>query len=217
MAIVLSLIYNFRETIVKILKNFFFYKKMRMFCYNIVLATLPSMIFGLTCHRIIRKYLYKNKIIAIFLAIGGLLMIVIEKYRKRRKISENDYPYTLEDVSAGDMYKIGISQAISLIPGISRSASTIGVALFLGLPRVLAIDFSFFLSVPVSVAGLSFDLYREFSVVRDNCLLLSVCFIFNIFFSLFIIKKIMKYLKTNKLYFFGYYRIALAVAIFMLG
>jgi undecaprenyl-diphosphatase len=147
--------------------------------------------------------------------VGGVLMILAEKYKNHEKAFKGKPSPTVMEVSPSDMWKIGLLQAFSLIPGISRSACTIGTALFLGLPRTLAVDLSFFLSIPVSIAGSFFDLYGEFSTVRHNYRLLSVCFIGNIFFSLFIIKRIMRYLRAKDLCFFGYYRLALGILLLM--
>ncbi|MDR2077939.1 MAG: undecaprenyl-diphosphate phosphatase, partial [Rickettsiales bacterium] len=137
LATVASLVYYFREMIVKIAKEFFTSKSIRIFCYNIFLATLPSLVFGILFHRIIRKYFHTNMIIALFLATGGMLMILIEKYKKPGKNFSNDSTTALMEILPRDMYKIGLLQAVSLLPGVSRSACTICTALFLGIPRTL--------------------------------------------------------------------------------
>ncbi|MDR2077750.1 MAG: hypothetical protein LBP39_02160, partial [Rickettsiales bacterium] len=71
-----------------------------------------------------------------------------------------------------------------------------------------------FLSIPVSIAGSFFDIYRGFST--DDYFMLFVCFIVNVFLSLLIMKKVLEYLKTRDLYFFGYYRIVLGAILMWL-
>ena len=210
MAIIISLIYYFYEYVIDIIVNFFKKKEIRFFCYNIIIATLTTIIFGFIFHKMIKKYFFNVKTIAIFLILFGIIMIYIDKhFNKENKILCNLY-----SIPKNIMYKIGVFQAISLLPGISRSASTICGAIYYGLSNDLSVDFSFFMSIPVSFAGSVFDIYKNFNVI-DNYLMIFIFFILNIMWALFLVKKMIEFLKKHSLKNFGFYRIVIGFLILL--
>ncbi len=204
MAIFIALVYYFWERIFDILRKFFVDSNTRIFCYNIVIATLPTIIFGLLFNGIIRRYFFSGRTIAIFLIVGGMALVYIDRFLKNRVNRLTDYD--LYDIPKWTMYKIGLYQAIALLPGISRSALTIVGAICCGLAKATSIKFSFFLSLPVSFAGSVFDIFRSLSII-DNYAIILIYFIINIVFAIFFVKKLIAFLKRSNFSIFGYYRI----------
>ncbi|MDR1499203.1 MAG: undecaprenyl-diphosphate phosphatase [Rickettsiales bacterium] len=203
LAISLSLCFYFRTKIIDLVRSMFFEtKKCTIFCMKIVLTMLPTLVFGFFFYRVIKNYLYTEKTIALCLIIGAIFMLILEKVCKSGIIEnfhEIDYKLAL---------KIGLFQCLSLIPGISRSASTIGAGLFYGLKRGTAVDFSFFISIPLSISACIFDIYKNASYIgKDNAGVIFYCFCLSLFFSLLFMGKIINVVKTNKLSIFAYYRI----------
>lgn len=212
LSITIVIISFFYKEIIEVIKNFFFEKSVRCFCYNIIIATLPTVLFGIIMHKFIREYLFSNQTIAIFLIIGGFFILLLERYlENKKKLEITD---KIEEIPPKIIYRVGLFQMISLIPGISRSAMTICAALLYGLPRNLAIDFSFFLSIPISLAGSCFDIFKNIELIKHyNYLMIISYFIINIIFALFFIKKILDSLKEHRLNIFGYYRIIFGLII----
>lgn len=213
MAILISLIYYFWERIFDILRKFFIDSSTRMFCYNVIIATIPAIIFGLLFNGIIRKYFFSVKTIAIFLIIGGIVLIHINKFLKNEvdRLIDCD----LYNIPKWAIYKIGLCQAVALLPGISRSASTISGAIYCGLAKVTSIEFSFFLSLPVSFAGSIFDIFKSFNVINNYTILL-IYFTINIVFAVFFVKKLIRFLKCSNFSAFGYYRIIFGLLLLFL-
>lgn len=231
-AIILVIMGYFWNEIYHLLRNFFSDRNSRYFCYNLCIATLPAIIFGLIAHGIIRKYFSSNRAIALFLMLGALPLL---KFRKspesddqiddqisnnQKKIKEgtNLKINQFLGIAPKTIYLIGLSQALSLIPGVSRSAITIVTAMMLGLPQDLAVNFSFFLSIPVGLAGAGFDILSfagsstNFILPCDYKLIL-LYFVINIIFALFFIDKILGLVKKSRLDMFGYYRIVFGILI----
>lgn len=212
LSITIVIIFFFYKEIFNIIKNFFCEKQTRHFCYNMVITTIPTVIFGTIMHKFIRKYLYSNQTIAIFLIIGGFFMLLLERYLENKK--ELEVTDKIEEIQPKIIYKVGLFQTVSLIPGISRSAMTICAALLYGLPRSLAINFSFFLSIPISLAGSCFDIFKNIELIQYyNYPKIFIYFIINIIFALFFIKKILNFLKKHRLDIFGYYRVIFGLII----
>lgn len=213
LAILLALMYYFKEQIFDILKRFFSDKKVRIFCYDIIISTIPAIIFGLSFSNIIKRYFFSNITIAIFLIIGGIVLIYIDGLIKNK--ADKLVEYDLYSIPKKIMYKVGLFQAVALLPGISRSTSTICSAVYYGLSKTTSIEFSFFLSLPVSFAGSIFDIFKSFSIIYNYTILL-IYFFINIVFAIFLVKKLMAFLKRNDLNIFGYYRIIFGLVLLLL-
>jgi undecaprenyl-diphosphatase len=138
-----------------------------------------------------------------------MFLIFVENYLNEKRIT-SERPNSLEKIAPSTMYRIGLAQMFSLLPGVSRSACTIGSALLLGLPRDIAIDFSFFISIPVGIAGSLFDIFGEAMTAGiGDYHILGIYFIISTILPLFFVKRMLEFLKNHRLSVFGYYRILL--------
>ena len=173
----------------------------------IIIGTIPVVIIGLTFKDAIEGALTKNLfVIATSLIVLALILALAEKIAKFRK--------DVEDITILDSIIIGIAQALSLIPGSSRSGTTITAGLFVGLNREAAARFSFLLSIPAVLASGALQLYEALKFIDPTMAV-------NIIISTIVsgvsgylaIDFLLKYLKKNTTFVFVYYRIALGIII----
>jgi len=129
---------------------------------SLIVATIPVMIVGFTFADEIKAYLFNPITVAIMLIIGGLLIFYVEKRPKQIIAHE------AEQVSLKTAFLIGLCQCLALIPGTSRSGSTIIGALWLGVSRKASAEFSFFLGIPVIVGAALLDLIKHHEVLDGS-------------------------------------------------
>src|SRR5690606_15420954 len=113
--------------------------------WQILIAAIPAVVVGLLCDDWIDENLFSAKLVAYTLLIGGVLLLVLERYLKRRPQSIAE----LSSMSYRTALLIGLWQCLALIPGTSRSGATIAGALVLGLSRTAAAEFSFLVGLPI--------------------------------------------------------------------
>lgn len=176
----------------------------------IIIGTIPVVIIGLTFKDAIEGALTKNLfVIAASLIVLALILALAEKIAKFKK--------SLGDITILDSLVIGIAQAISLIPGSSRSGTTITAGLFVGLNREAAARFSFLLSVPAVLASGVLQLYEALKFIDHNMALnIIVATIVSGISGYLAIDFLLKYLKKNSTFIFIFYRIALGIFILIL-
>jgi len=176
----------------------------------IIIGTIPVVIIGLAFKDAIEGALTKNLyVIASSLIALALILALAEKIAKFKK--------DLKDVTIFDSIIIGIAQALALIPGSSRSGTTITAGLFVGLKRETAARFSFLLSVPAVLASGVLQLYEAMKFVDQTMMLsLIVSTVAAGISGYLAIDFLLKYLKKNSTFLFVYYRIALGVFILIL-
>ena len=168
---------------------------------NIILATIPAILVGLIFDNAIEKYLRSVLVVAIALFVGGVIILIVEHYSKRR------IPF--EGLSLPEAILIGLAQAIALIPGVSRSGATIIAGMALNLKRVEAARFSFLLSIPVVLAaGIKklFDVQLMTLSNREVYLLIFGAMA-TFITGYLVIKGFLKYIESHSLKVFAWYRI----------
>jgi undecaprenyl-diphosphatase len=170
---------------------------------NLVLAFLPAAVIGFAAHHWIKEHLFNPRNVAIALVVGGIAILVIEAWH-RRVTTE-----TVDDIRPRTALGVGCCQVLSLIPGTSRSAATILGGVSLGLSRVAATEFSFFLAIPVMFAASGLDLVksREFLSVSDLPIF-AVGFVVSFISALVVIKALIRFVQSHTFRSFAWYRIA---------
>ncbi|MDP8170892.1 undecaprenyl-diphosphate phosphatase [Pasteurella skyensis] len=134
----------------------------RQLGFSLIVATIPVMIVGFTFADQIKAYLFHPIVVAVMLIIGGLLIFYVEKLPKQIIATE------AEEVNIKTALKIGLFQCLALIPGTSRSGSTIIGALWLGVSRKAAAEFSFFLGIPVLIGAGLLDLLKHKALLQTS-------------------------------------------------
>lgn len=180
--------------------------------FKVVIACIPGAIVTILFDDYIDAHLHTPIVIAIMLILYGIAFILIETWNKKRtpKIS------SLSDITYGTALLIGLFQVLSIIPGTSRSGATIAGALLIGVSRVAAAEFTFFLAVPVMLGLSTLKLVKfglSFSGTELTVLLLGMVVAFLV--SLLVIKFLMNYIKQHDFKLFGWYRIVLAIMVLL--
>lgn len=181
------------------------------FVLKFLVAFMPCAIIGLLFYKYIKLYLYSDLVIAISLIVGGLIFFIVDKMNIKRKFENVD------DVNIPSSLKIGLYQVISMIPGVSRSGSTIVGGLLSGLSRKTAVEFSFLLAIPTILSATLMDLYKNLDQLNSNNLsVILIGFIFTFIFSTFVIKWFLNYISSHNFTIFAYYRIILGTIIVLI-
>lgn len=178
--------------------------------FKVVVACIPGALVTILFGDFIDEHLETPTVIAIALIFYGIAFIVIEAWNKKRTPRVE----TLADISYTTALIIGLFQVLSIIPGTSRSGATIIGALIIGVSRVAAAEFTFFLAVPV-MFGLSFlkMLKFGFSYTQTELIVLGVGVVVAFLVSLIVIKFLMGYIKKHDFKVFGIYRIILGIIV----
>ncbi len=187
------------------------YRQAQIFTANIMIAFLPAGIAGVLLAHFITQYLFSPLTVALALIIGGIAIIVIEK-----QFDPVDRMPTVDDITPGTAFKIGLFQILAMIPGTSRSGATIIGGTLLGLSRRAAAEFSFFLAIPTMLGASAYTIYKarhEISFAGFN--LIAVGFITAFIVALMVVKVLIGFIQKHGFTPFGWYRIVLGAAILL--
>jgi undecaprenyl-diphosphatase len=182
---------------------------------RLAVAFLPTGLIGLALYKVAKTYLLGNEVVVLWaLLIGGVVIIAFELWHKPPH--EPEHGSSL-NISYKKSFLIGVFQALSIIPGTSRSAATIIGGLTLGIPRSVIVEFSFLLAVPTMLAATGLDLVKSASSFSLNQAgLLGLGFIISFAVALFSIKFLLEYVRKYSFLAFGVYRILIAVAFWLI-
>lgn len=181
---------------------------------KVIVACLPAGILGVLFDDWMDAHLRGSGVVAWALIIYGVFFIVLEKYNAHRDFRVQ----ALEEISYPLAFGIGCFQVLSLVPGTSRSGSTILGAMLLGVNRRDAAEFSFFLAIPV-MFGASFLKLVKFGLVmsRTDLLILLTGMLVSFIVSVLAIKFLMAYIKGHDFQVFGWYRIFIGAVVLLAG
>ena len=179
---------------------------------KVVVACIPGAVVTILFDDYIEAHLHTPVVIAAALIVYGIAFILIENWNKKRTPKVN----TLGEITYRTAFLIGLFQVLSIIPGTSRSGSTIIGALLIGVSRAAAAEFTFFLAVPVMFGlGLFKLLQFGFAFTSAELVTLIVGSLVAFLVSLVVIKFLMGYIKKHDFKVFGWYRIALGAVVLL--
>ena len=180
--------------------------------FKVVVACIPGAIVTILFDDYIDAHLHTPTVIAIALVFYGIAFILIENWNKKRTPTV----VNLSDITYKTAFVIGLFQVLSIIPGTSRSGATIIGALLIGVSRVAAAEFTFFLAVPV-MFGLSAIKVLKFglSFTSAELLVLGIGMVVAFAVSVLVIKFLMSYIKKHDFKLFGWYRIVLGIMVLL--
>ncbi len=185
-------------------------KKTLTIWYKTIVGVIPAILFGALFASFIKETLFNPWVVAISLIVGGLVILFIEHKNQTSKI------ISVEDLSYTTAFFIGLIQCLAMIPGVSRSASTIIGGMALGTSRVVATEFSFFLAIPTMFAATAYSLLKYKGVLHSNQLLILIIgFVVSFVVALAVVKFLIKFVQKHNFKLFGYYRIILGTIIIL--
>jgi undecaprenyl-diphosphatase len=178
--------------------------------FKVAVASVPAAIIGLLFDDKIEALFSGYVSIAVMLIVYGVLFIVLEKHNKRRKAQITE----ISEMGYGTAAMMGVFQVLALVPGTSRSGSTILGGILLGCSRTVAAEFSFFMAIPV-MFGASLLRIAKFGLVFSSAewMILGVGTLVAFIASILAIQFLMQYIRRNDFSVFGWYRIALGAAV----
>ena len=178
---------------------------------KVLAASLPAAVIGLLIDDLVDEKLNTPLVIAVTLFLYGVGFILLESFPPKTKVN------SLKELSFRRALGIGAFQTLALIPGTSRSGSTILGASLLGTSREVAAEFSFFMAIPVMLGASGLKavkfLMKGLSFTREEWIALAVATLVAFLVSLAAIRFLMSYIKKHDFKVFGWYRIALAAAV----
>lgn len=183
---------------------------------NICLATFPVLAVGFLTKDFISEHLQFTGPVLIAMIVGGVLMIIFEKFFVKGDRAETHEATRLHDMSFKQAAFVGALQCLALFPGTSRSMVTIMGGMLSGLKRPMAAEFSFLVGLPVLLAATAYKLLKEGPLLLEHVGLSSMAIglATSTFFAFFAVKWLVSFLNKRGLAFFGWYRLAVAVIIY---
>lgn len=180
----------------------------RRFALSVILACAPAFAAGLFLHDFIKQYLFASlDVICWSLIVGGVVLLVID--RLAPKPVEHD-AMKLPLLKA---LLVGLFQVMSIVPGVSRSGSTIVGSMLLGIDKRAAAEFSFFVAIPIMVAAFALDAYESRdALTTDGLMTIAVGFVASFVFGLIVIKLMLGFVQKRGFAPFGWWRILAGAA-----
>jgi undecaprenyl-diphosphatase len=173
------------------------------FAAAVLLAFLPAAVLGFAFHKFITHTLFGSPLlICAALIFGGIVLLLIDRMKYTPKFTD------VMDVTPATALKIGLFQCLSLIPGMSRSGSTIVGAMLLGVDKRTAAEFSFFLAIPTMVGAFTYDLYKNWADLSANDMTnIAIGFVVAFISGVYVVRTLLEFISTRGLSFFGWWRI----------
>ena len=180
----------------------------RRFFFNLVIASVPLAVLGLTFEDQIKAVLFTPVSVAIALVVGGVIILWAERRTHEERVQNVD------ELTMKDAVKLGLFQALALIPGTSRSGATIIGGLLSGLSRRTAAEFSFFLAIPALLAATAYDIWkaRDAFTAADVEPLVVSC-VASFISALLVTKLLLRFVSKRSFAAFAWYRIAFGAII----
>jgi undecaprenyl-diphosphatase len=201
---ILAVCWEYRARLSKVVVNLPSDPAAQRFVVNLMVAFLPAAVIGLAFIKMIKLYLFNPFSVAIAFIVGGVIILAIEaRYRNHKPRIEH-----VDDMRWHDALKVGFAQCFALIPGTSRSGSTIMGALIFGLSRQAATEFSFFLAIPTMFAATFYDVFKNWHLLHASDFpMFAVGFVTAFVSAFFAVRGLLRYIAHHSFAVFAWYRI----------
>jgi undecaprenyl-diphosphatase len=174
----------------------------RRFIIGVLVAFLPAVIVGLIAGKYIKALLFDPWVVCFSLIVGGAILLWVDQLdHKPHEHDATRYPLM--------MYLwIGVAQCLAMIPGVSRSGSTIVAAMLLGADKRSAAEFSFFLAIPTMVGAFAYDFYKSRAeMTTDHLGLIAIGFVVSFVTALIVVKAFLGYVTRHGFVLFAWWRV----------
>ena len=205
---ILAVMWEYRRKILITVFNVPRQREAQRFTANLLIAFLPAVVIGVAFADLIHEYLFNAITVAAALIIGGLVMLWAERRQHEVTVEEVD------DMTWKEALKIGFAQCLAMIPGTSRSASTIIGGLLFGLSRRAATEFSFFLAMPTMVGAAVYSGYKYRELFQPGDLpVFALGFVVSFIFAMIAVRALLKFIANHSYAVFAWYRIGCGLLI----
>lgn len=201
---VLAVVFEYRHRFAHVLTHLGKDRQTNRFVLNLFVAFLPAAVVGLLFDDFIEQVLFNPISVATALVVGGFIILWIE----RRQQSRPPKVTSVDDMRPRDALVVGLAQILALIPGTSRSGSTIMGGMVWGLERKTATEFSFFLAVPVMIAATGYSIVKNLHAFTwQDVGLIAIGFVTAFIAGLLAVKALLRFVSSKNYVPFAYYRI----------
>jgi len=207
---ILAIMVLYRNKIIDIIGGLLSRYEARHFALAIIVATIPALLAGALLSGFVKTVLYESpSVFAAAFILGGIVMLVVERLRPFPVVRD------AERTPVPRALGIGLCQMLALIPGVSRSGSTIVGGMAMGLDRPAAAEFSFFLAMPTMTAAFAHDLFEvRHQLSPDRAIEIGIGLVAAFLASLAVITPFLLFVRRSGFAPFAWYRIGLGLAIF---
>ncbi|BCJ07010.1 MULTISPECIES: undecaprenyl-diphosphate phosphatase [unclassified Pseudomonas] len=205
---ILAVVWEFRRKIFDVVLGLPTQVPARRFTANLLIAFFPAVVLGVLFADLIHEYLFNPITVAAALVVGGVIMLWAERRQHRVEVDHVD------DMRWSHALKIGFVQCLAMIPGTSRSGSTIIGGLLFGLSRKAATEFSFFLAMPTMVGAAVYSGYKYRELFQPGDLpVFALGFVVSFIFAMIAVRGLLKFIANHSYAVFAWYRIAFGLLI----
>ncbi|WP_168794981.1 undecaprenyl-diphosphate phosphatase [Paraburkholderia aromaticivorans] len=214
---ILAVCWEFRRRIGSVASGLPSRPDARRFTLNVIIATIPAIVLGLLFEKSIKAALFSPVPVAFALVAGGVVILWAEA-RQRAQGKTEARVQSVDDLSALDALKVGLAQCFALIPGMSRSGSTIIGGMLFGLDRRVATEFSFFLAIPIIFGATAYELYKDWHLLSVDALgTFAVGFVAAFVSAFACVRWLLRYIAAHDFTAFAWYRIGFGLLILLVG
>jgi undecaprenyl-diphosphatase len=219
---ILAVCWEFRRKIGNVVAGLPTRPDSRRFAFNIIIASIPAVVLGLAFEKAIKSVLFSPVPVAFALVAGGLIILWVEGRRRTGAGAGKAPPparvNSLDEITPLDAFKVGCAQCCALIPGMSRSGSTIIGAMLFGVERRVATEFSFFLAIPIIFGATVYELHKTWQTLSVDWLgLFGVGFVAAFISAFACVRWLLRYISSHDFTAFAWYRIAFGLVILLFG
>lgn len=206
---ILAVMWLYRQRLIETVAGLATRPEARRFAAAILAAFVPALIAGLFLADFVKTVLFESfQAIAGAFIIGGIIMLVVERWRPGAVVSD------ARDISIARGLGIGLSQTLALVPGVSRSGATIVGGMLLGLSQRAAAEFSFFVAMPTMVGAFAHDAWEVRHMLSpERAIEISVGFVMAFLAALVVVQPFVKFISRSGFAPFAWYRIAAGIAL----
>ena len=181
----------------------------RRLVLNVLIGFLPAVVLGLLFGKAIKAHLFTPVVVASTFILGGFIILWAE-----RRAPSATRVHHVDDMTALDALKVGLVQCFAMIPGTSRSGSTIIGGMLMGLSRTAATDFSFFLAIPTLIGAGAYSLYKERALMSmADAPMFAVGLLLSFISAWLCVRWLLRYISTHNFVPFAWYRIAFGIVV----
>ncbi|HKP57701.1 MAG TPA: undecaprenyl-diphosphate phosphatase [Polyangiales bacterium] len=211
---ILAVVYYYRQKLLSVALGLASSAQARRFALNVIIAFLPAAVLGVVLGKWIKHALFKPVPVALAFVLGAFVIIVVERAQRRR--AQEPRVTDVDSLSAGDAIKLGLAQAVALIPGTSRSGATIIGGMLFGLSRKAATEFSFFLAIPTLIGAGAYDTFKYRALLSAADIPLFGVGLLTAFVSALIcVHWLIRFVATHDFIPFAWYRIAFGAIVLL--
>jgi len=204
-AVILVYWQKIRSTVVALPSS----RQAQRFALNVFIGFLPAVVLGLLSGKYIKAHLFTPVVVATTFILGGFVILWAEKRQ-----SAHVRVQTVDEMTPLDALKVGLVQCLAMIPGTSRSGSTIIGGMLMGLSRQAATDFSFFLAIPTLIGAGVYSLYKERALLSmADIPMFATGLIFSFISAWLCVRWLLRYIASNSFVPFAWYRIVFGIIV----